>query len=263
MDLEIKDKIALIGGSSRGIGRAVAEGLALEGAQIILCARGEDSLNATAKNIRSKYRVKVLAESGDLTDSEFIGHLVEKGLEKFGRIDILVTNTGGPKGGTFAEVEDWDWMQAFEQTLQSANRLIRGCLPSMLENKWGRIVNLTSLTVKQPDPNLILSNAMRSAVVAMAKTLSTEVASGGVLVNNVCPGFTETDRLTDLADRLADRTESSRTSVFDQWKEKIPLGRLGRPEEIADLVVFLASARASYITGTTISVDGGFVRSTT
>jgi 3-oxoacyl-[acyl-carrier protein] reductase len=262
MNLEIKGRVALVGGSSQGIGKAVAEKLASVGVHLSLCARNADVLTATAKAIRSRYRVKVLAEAGDLADPVFIGSLVEKTLRKYERIDILVTNAGGPPGGTFEERGDAEWQDAFQLTFQSAARLIRGCLPSMKQNRWGRIVNLTSLTVKQPDPNLILSNALRTAVVAMAKTLATEVAPHGILVNNVCPGYTTTDRLKELADRLADRNESSRAAVMDQWEKEIPLGRLGKPEEIADLVAFLASERASYITGTTIAVDGGYIRGT-
>jgi 3-oxoacyl-[acyl-carrier protein] reductase len=196
----------------------------------------------------------------DLADASSIRALLEAAERRFGGVDILVTNSGGPPPGSFADLSDEQWQTATESLLFSVIRLARGVLPYMKEKRWGRIVSLVSVSVKQPIENLLLSNAIRPAVVGFAKSLSQETAPHGITVNCVAPGYTRTGRLDELAAARAKRTGSSVEGVFRAWEATIPAGRLGRPEELADLVVFLASERAGYLTGLTIPFDGGSVR---
>lgn len=261
MDLGLKDKVALVVAASRGLGKATALELAREGAQVVVTARGEVDLQAAAREIRRLTGGQVLAFRADVSVQQDVQALVSAAEAAYGRIDILVNNAGGPKSGQFTDVSDEDWLNAVNLNLMSAIRLTRLVLPGMRARRWGRIVNITSVSVKQPMPTLILSNAVRSGVVAMAKTLAGQVAAEGITVNNVCPGYTLTDRVRDLAAVNAKSQGASADEIIVQWEASIPARRLGKPEELAALIAFLVSERASYITGTTIQVDGGYVQS--
>lgn len=260
MNLGLEGKVALVAASSRGLGLAVAEELAGEGADLVTCARGEEELRRQAARIREESGVRVLAVPADVSVPEEVSRLVGSALEELGRVDVLVTNTGGPPAGRFEEHSLEDWRAATRTILESARNLILGVLPGMVERGWGRIVNVTSMAVKEPVDGLVLSNSLRAAVTGLARTLANEVASRGVTVNNVMPGYTRTARLEELAAAGAGE-DGDPAEAFRAWARRIPMGRLGEPRELAALVAFLASERASYITGQSIAVDGGRVRS--
>ena len=260
MDLGIKGKNALVAASSKGLGRAVAEELAAEGANLVMCARSAEALDKTSREITANTGVKVLAVPTDLTDSSAVENLLDRAHKEVGNIDILVTNTGGPPPGPFESHSSDAWATAVHQNLYSVLNLTRGVLPAMLESGWGRIVNITSVAVKEPVDGLILSNSIRAAVTGFAKTLANEVAGKGVTVNNVMPGFTMTDRLESLAKSRSEQSGSTVDEVFSSMAQTIPMQRIGTPREFAALVGFLASERASYITGVSIPVDGGVVK---
>ena len=260
MDLGLADKVALVAASSRGLGRAVAEELAAEGAALVLCARGEGALSRAASDIAEASSAEVLAHPTDLSQPDQVKQLVAAALQRFGRIDILVTNTGGPTPGKFADLDAEAWDLAVRQNLDSVLNLTRAVLPGMVERRWGRIVNITSIAVKQPVDNLILSNSVRAAVTGFARTLANEVARDGITVNNVMPGYTRTRRLEELAEKIAAARGISAGEALGSWEAEIPMGRLGECREFAALVAFIASERASYITGTSIPVDGGWIK---
>jgi 3-oxoacyl-[acyl-carrier protein] reductase len=260
MDLGLKDKVALVVAASRGLGRAVAEELAAEGASLVLCARGAEALEEARESI-ARAGVPVLALTADVTDPADVARVVGAGVEKFGRIDILVTNGGGPPAGRFESLGQEQWEAATRLTLYSAIELTRRVLPGMKERHWGRILNITSIAVKQPVENLILSNSLRAAVTGFARTLANEVAAEGITVNNILPGYTRTERLEELAGMMAAKEGISPAEFAARWEQEIPMRRLGEPREFAALAAFLVSERASYITGTSIQVDGGWIRS--
>jgi len=241
MNLGLKDRVAIVAASSKGLGKAVALGLAEEGVKLGLCARGEEELRRTASEIPTE----VLAEVVDVTIEAQVTRFVQTVLEKFGRIDICVTNAGGPPAKKFDDTSVEDWRSAVDLNFMSAVYFARAVLPHMKERRWGRLIAISSVAVLQPVDGLILSNASRSAVRGLVKSLSNEYAPHNVLVNNVCPGYTATERLKKL-------------NVHPE--AQIPMGRVATPEEFANLVVFLASERASYITGVSIPVDGGWTR---
>ncbi|SRR6266536_1319717 len=261
MDLGLKGRIALVAASSTGLGRAVADELAAEGAGLVLCARGPKALNAAREEITKSTGATVVAVVADLTKPEDAARVVQAGLEQFGRIDILVTNNGGPPTGQFESLTQEQWEAATRLTLYSALELTRQVLPGMKERNWGRILNITSIAVKQPVENLMLSNSLRAAVTGFARTLASEVATLGITVNNIMPGYTRTERLEDLAQMLADKEGVTRAEFASRWATEIPMRRLGEPRELAALAAFLVSERASYITGQSIAVDGGWIRS--
>lgn len=261
MDLGLRDKVALVAASSRGLGRAVAEELAREGASLVLCARAAQALDETADAIRRESGVRVTTVAADLAEPAGVGDVVHAALRDMGRVDVLVTNAGGPPAGPFEAHTPADWLHAVRTNLDSVVNLVRLVLPGMKERRWGRIVNITSIAVKQPVDNLILSNSVRSAVTGFARTLANEVASFNVTVNNVMPGYTATDRVTALAEKNAALRGTSADDERARWEREIPAGRLGDPRELAALVTFLASERASYTTGASIPVDGGWIRS--
>ena len=261
MDLGLKDKVALIAAGSRGLGRAVAEELAAEGASLVLCAREQHTLAETAAAIADSSGAHVLAVPADVTSVSDITRVVEAGNERFGRIDILVTNAGGPPAGTFDQLTREQWEEATRLTLFSAIELARQVLPGMKERRWGRILNITSIAVKQPVENLMLSNSLRAGLTGFARTLANEVAAQGITVNNILPGYTRTERLEELAQMMAEKQGISTAEFSAKWEKEIPMGRLGEPREFAALAAFLVSERASYITGTSIQVDGGWIRS--
>jgi 3-oxoacyl-[acyl-carrier protein] reductase len=260
MDLELKDRIALVAASSQGLGKAVAFGLAREGAKLAMCSRKASAVEAAAREIRDSTGADVFAAAADVTDEQQVGAFIQGVNERFGRIDICVANAGGPPAKPFDATTIEDWRRAIDLNLMSTLFLASQVLPGMRSRKWGRLVTITSLSVKQPVEGLILSNSVRAAVVGLVKTLSNEYAPDNVLVNNVCPGYTATDRLGELSEALAKSAHVSPAEIERRWTSHIPMGRLGRPEEFADVVVFLCSARASYVTGQSILVDGGCVK---
>lgn len=261
MDLGIKGKVALVAASSQGLGRAVTDELASEGAKLIMCARGEEALQTAARLIAEGTGAEVLAVAGDLSSATDIKRIVDSGLEHFGQIDILVTNSGGPQAGTFENLGRETWDDAVRGLLMSAVDLTRLVIPGMKERQWGRILNVTSIAAKQPVDNLILSNSIRAAVTGFARTLANEIAPFGVTVNNILPGYTATERVEDLARTLAEREGVDAADIRARWESEIPMRRLGQPKEFAALAAFLVSERAAYITGSSIAVDGGWIRS--
>ncbi len=260
MDLGLKDRVAIVAASSQGLGKAVAMGLAREGAKLALCARTEKTLEATAEEIRRATGVEVLARPVDVTVHDAVRRFVAETLERFGRVDICVTNAGGPPAKPFVQTSVEEWRRAVDLNLMSAVFLAREVLPHMQKRQWGRLIAITSVAVKQPIDNLILSNAVRSAVSGLVKTLSNEYARDNVLINSVLPGYTLTARLDELSANLAVAEGVERKAIHERWAAQAGLKRLGQPEEFANLVVFLASERASYITGQAIAVDGGFLK---
>lgn len=260
MDLKLRNRVALVAASSRGLGKAVAWGLAQEGAKLVICSREKSVLEKTADEIFLGTGVSVFPLAMDLTDPAQIDWLMEETLDLFGKIDILITNAGGPQPGSFEELSEKDWHKAIQLTLMSASRLTKAVIPSMRKQKWGRIIHMTSATVKQPIPELLLSNVLRPGVIGLTKSLALELAQDNILVNAVCPGYFATDRVDEIFHNKARAANTTVEEVKDQVMSQIPLGRMGSPEEFADLVVFLASDRASYITGSMIQIDGGYVK---
>jgi 3-oxoacyl-[acyl-carrier protein] reductase len=260
MDLGIKDRVAIVAASSQGLGKAVALALAREGAKLALCARSGAVLDAAAEEIRRETGVEVLARALDVTVQADIQSFVAAVAQRFGRVDICIANAGGPPSKTFAETTIEDWQAAANLNLMSTVYLAKETLPLMQQRHWGRFIAITSVSVKQPIDGLILSNAVRSGVSGLIKTLSNEYGRDGVLVNSVCPGYTATARLGELSRKLAAREGVGPEEIEGRWGRMTALGRVGRPEEFADTVVFLASERASYITGVSIAIDGGLVK---
>ena len=260
MDLGINGKIALVAAASKGLGRAVAEELAAEGATLVLCARGEAELQKTCIAIEAAHGQPVLGIAADLSTPAGVARVTSAALDRFGRVDILVTNTGGPPAGTFEQHGPEAWQAATSLLLTSVVELTRAVLPGMKAHGWGRILNITSIAVKQPVASLMLSNSLRAAVTGMARTLATEVAPLGITVNNILPGYTRTDRVEQLAQATADREGISTDDATARWTREIPMQRLGEPAEFAALAAFLCSARASYITASSIPVDGGWIK---
>jgi 3-oxoacyl-[acyl-carrier protein] reductase len=214
-------------------------------------------LAATAAEIHNATGAEVRSVEADLTDPAQILHLADETMRRYGRIDVLVTNNGGPPAGFFDDFDDGAWLAAHQLTLMSAVRLIRAVLPAMRAQQWGRIINITSVSVKQPIDNLMLSNVYRPGVIGLAKTLSAQVAAHGITINNVAPGYTRTDRVLELSQARAATEGKTVEEILAETTASYPMKRMGEPEELAALVAFLASERASYITGTTIQVDGG------
>jgi 3-oxoacyl-[acyl-carrier protein] reductase len=260
MDLGLTGRVALVGGSSRGLGYAVARELAAEGCALVICARDGDALESARSGIVEDTGAEVLGVVADLSDPEAVRVVTAAAFDAFGHVDVLVTNTGGPPAGAFESHSPGAWSRAVAQNLDSVLNLTRAVLPSMKQRRWGRIVNITSIAVKQPVDGLILSNSVRAAVTGFARTLANEVATFGITVNNVMPGYTRTERLEQLAAHNATSRGTSAADAYAQWEREIPMGRLGEPSEFAALVAFLASERAAYITGTSIPVDGGWIR---
>jgi 3-oxoacyl-[acyl-carrier protein] reductase len=261
MDLGLKEKVALVLAASKGLGRASAAVLAAEGAYVTIGARNKQVLERTAQEIRDDSGSRVLAVPTDVTKVEELEAIVAATIREFGHIDILVNNAGGPPSGTFETIGDVQWQSAFEANLLSAVRLIRLVLPHMRPTGSGRIINIVSTSVKEPIEGLLLSNAIRLGVIGLAKTLSIELAPDHITVNNVCPGRFLTDRLRQghmLKEKM--KQGISEAEALSNIAQDIPMGRIGNPEELGALVAFLASKQASYITGTTIQIDGGLVK---
>ena len=257
MDLGIKNRVALVAASSQGIGRATAEAFAAEGCRVAMCARNDEALQAVAKGIRTRCGVEVFAEAFDVTDAVAVRRFVAAIAAKFGSVDICVTNAGGPPAKGFLDASIKDWQRAIDANFLSTVYFAREVIPHMQRKQWGRIITITSITTKQPVANLVLSNAVRAAVVGLVKSLANEFGKDGILVNNVGPGFTATDRLKELAKARSSASGKSQQEIFDGWAADAPVNRLGEPREVAETIVWLASERASYITGQTVLVDGG------
>ncbi|MBF6628166.1 MAG: SDR family oxidoreductase [Proteiniphilum sp.] len=256
MNFNLQGKTAIIGGSSKGLGRACAIALALEGVNIVLCARNKEALRDTQQEIES-LGVKTLALTVDMTSGDDNARVVRETIARFGRIDILVNNSGGPKPGSFRDITEDDLDEAYASVLKYNIRMIRLCLPFMEKNGWGRIVNITSVTVKEPAPNMVLSNIFRAAVVSYAKSISKELIAKGITINNVCPGYFRTDRVTQLMQVRADEEEIT----VEEYEQKailaFPHKRYMNPQELGDMVCYLCSDQACSVNGTTIQIDGG------
>ncbi|GAB5482488.1 MAG: SDR family oxidoreductase [Parasphingorhabdus sp.] len=255
MKLKLENKTVLVTAGSKGIGLATALGFHESGANVAICGRSQDNLDAAAAQMPG-----CLALTGDVSQGEDIDRVVGAVADKFGGIDILVNNAGGPPPGLFEDLADADWDQAVQLTLMSVIRATRLVLPHMRAQKWGRIINISSSGVKQPVPGLTLSNSIRMAVLGWAKTLANQVAGDNILVNTVCPGFTNTDRVTQILENQSRASGKSTEEIAAGIAAQIPMQRIGEPEEVANLAIFLGSEAASYITGTAIQVDGGSVQ---
>lgn len=257
MDLKLKNKVAYIGGSSKGIGKGIAIQLAKEGCNLILCARNKESLEETAEIIRKDYAVDVLAIPSDLSNMSDVKKSVEKGLEHFKTIDILIANSGGPKPGTFFNLQDEDWTSAYNSVLLYVIELYKLIIPVMKKNKWGRIINITSLSVKEPAETLLLSNVFRSGVTALAKSISKELYEQGITINNVAPGAFKTNRAIQLMQNKAEIEGKTYDEVEKELSATLPGNKFSSIEDIGNLVAFLVSDLAGEITGTTIQMDKG------
>lgn len=256
MDLGLKDKVAVIAAASQGLGKAVAQTLAAEGARVAICARDARALDRAAREIDGE----VLAHVCDVTKEDEVARFLSSVRTRFGPIDVCVTNAGGPPSKPFEQTSVEDWENAVRLNLMSTLYFARNVLPEMKERRWGRLITITSISVKHPLDGLILSNSVRASVMGLVKSLANEYGPSNVLVNNVCPGFTATDRLNSLADKLAAEQNVTPDAIRERWASNCALRRVGRPEEFAAAVAFLASERASYITGQSIAIDGGFAK---
>ncbi len=252
MKLGLEGRTALVMAGSQGIGLASARGFHAAGANVAICARSQEALDEAAAIMPG-----CLALQADVLSADDIARVVSETAARFGTIDVLVNNAGGPPPGLFDTLSDDDWQNAVNLTLMSAVRTTRAVLPMMRERRWGRVVNISSFGVKQPVPGLTLSNSIRMAVLGWAKTLSNQVAADNILVNTVCPGWTRTARVASMVAHQSAATGHDAQTVENEIAKHIPLARLGEAEEIANMVVFFGSEAASYITGTAIAVDGG------
>ncbi|MFZ5584402.1 MAG: SDR family oxidoreductase [Thermodesulfobacteriota bacterium] len=260
MDMGLKGRVACVAGASQGLGRATALGLAAEGCDLAVCARNQDKLKDLAAEAGERFGVRVLWRAVDLAQPGQAEAFAGEMAAQMGRLDVLIVNAGGPPAGVFADFSEEQWLQAVRLTLLSAQGLARGALPAMRRQKWGRIVNLTSISTKQPLPAMILSNSIRAAVIGWAKSLADEVAKDNITVNNICQGWIMTERVEQILAYRSQQLGLTREALEAQVLAQIPLGRIGRPEEMADLAVFLASERAGYITGASVAIDGGLYR---
>lgn len=262
MDFQIKGKTVLVTAASKGIGRATAELFIKEGCKVAICSSNKENLMKAATELKKQFSIEPLWEVCNINNPQDIENLIKYVNNELGSVDILVNNCGGPAPGFFEDLDESKWSDAFDQVLMSAVRFIKQVLPAMKEKHWGRIINITSISVKQPIENLLLSNAFRNAVTALAKTVSSEVGKYNITINNVAPGYTLTSRIYELAVERAKKSGESHEHVLAMMANEVPMKRLARPDEVAAAVVFLASEITGYITGSTIGVDGGIIKST-
>ena len=260
MDTGLKGKAVIVAASSLGMGRAAAVAFAAEGARVAMCARNEKELQAAAEEVRGRHKAQVFAAPLDVTDGNAVERYVQRVLGEFGAVDVCVTNAGGPPSKNFLSASIEDWRKAVDLNFLSVVHFARAVVPQMQKKKWGRFITLTSVSVKQPIADLVLSNAVRASVVGLVKSMANEFGKDGITVNNVAPGYVTTDRLKELAAVRAKAAGIQPEDMYKKWAADVPLGRLGRPEEVADTIVWLASERASYITGQTVLVDGGIYK---
>jgi 3-oxoacyl-[acyl-carrier protein] reductase len=260
VELGIRGRAALVAGASAGIGKAIASALSEEGARVAMLARDRDRIARAAEDISAKTGGVVLPIVCDVRHKDQIEAAISQTNEKYGVIDILVCNAGGPPMKHFDQMSDSDWDDAYSLNLKSTIRLCAAVLPAMKEQRWGRIINVTSIVALQANESLILSSTMRPGVHGLSKSLSNEYAPFGITVNTICPGYTNTERLIELAATTSRATGVSAEQVYADWAKNIPAGRLGKPEELGALAAFLASDRAGYINGVTINIDGGFIK---
>jgi len=260
METGLRNRVAIVAGASQGLGRAAAFALAAEGAQVALCSRNQEAIERTTAEIRRQCGVETRGEAVDVRNSAAVERFVENTAAAFGRIDVCVTNAGGPPARQFLETTDSEWDDAFELNLRSAIVFARATIPQMQKRNWGRIVTISSVTVRQPQPQLVLSNAIRAGVMGLVRSLANEFGKDGITVNNVGPGYTATERLKELSAKRAAALGQSEEEIERGWVEQIPVRRLGKPEEVADAIVWLASERAAYVNGQTILVDGGLYK---
>lgn len=257
MDLGLQERVVIVAASSEGIARAAADRFAEEGARLAMCSRDSEKLNRAANEIRDRHGAEVLTEPVDVTDATAVGRFVDRVAEELGGVDVCVTNAGGPPAKMFLETTGEEWQRAIELNLLSIVHFARAVVPYMQRRKWGRIVTITSVSVRQPVYDLVYSNTVRAGALGLVKSLSNEFGKDGITVNNVAPGYTATERLKDLAEKRAKQQGLSADDYMERMGAESVLGRVGRPEEVADTIVWLASECASYITGQTLLVDGG------
>lgn len=257
MDLGLRNRKVLVTGASYGIGAAIAEGFAKEGSELAIVARSPERLHGVAEQLRKTCQGTVHEITADLSTPEGIDTILAFVNTQWQGIDVLVNNTGGPPAGSFESFDIEEWQRQAEGLLFSVVRMVRGVIPHMRTRQWGRIITISSVAAKEPTQNLVLSNTYRAGLLALTKTLATELAADNILVNGVLPGFTETERIVELAEVKAHQQGVSTESIMEEFRQQIPLKRLAKPEEIAAMVIFLASQQASYLTGNNIHVDGG------
>lgn len=260
MDLGLKGRVAVVAGGSMGLGFAVAKRFVREGAKVAICGLDDPSLPQAKKDIEAELGGEVMAIPADVTDAEQAANFVRAAVKHFGTLDILVNNAGGPPSMTFLDIDDKMWEHGFRLNLLSTIIMTREAVPIMKEKRWGRIINMTSISVKQPINGLILSNTIRAGVSGLAKSLSNDLAPFNVTVNSVCPGYTLTERVRSLSVAVAAKEGKKPEEIIKRWEAEIPMGRLGTPDEFAGLVAFLASEIAGYITGAAIQIDGGWYK---
>ena len=260
MNTGLKDRVAVVAAASQGLGRATAEALAAEGARVAICSRNEKNIQAVAAVLREKFKSDVLTHTLDVTDEKGVKKFIEAVAQKYGRIDVCVCNAGGPPGRGFLATTSEEWRKAFEMNLMSTVHLTREVLPHMQRAHWGRVIVITSLSVRQPIPDLVYSNTIRTGILGLMRSLSNEFGHDGITFNTVAPGYTTTDRLKELAHHRAQAAGLETKDIIERWAKDSAAGRLSQPQEIADAIVFLASERASMITGQTLLVDGGAYR---
>ncbi len=261
MNLGLENKVAIVTAASKGLGRAVVEALLEEGAKVAFCSSNLENLNKTLQEFQAKFGNNVFAKTCDLNNENSIEEFYSAVISNFGEVNILVNNCGGPKAGYFEDMQKSDWDAGYKQVLRSAVKFTELVIPSMKKSKWGRIINITSLSVKQPVDNLLLSNVFRSGLTAFAKTLSNTYAEFGITVNNIAPGHILTERLKSLIEFRAKETGRTYEEIFSEMTNVMPVKRFGKPQELAAMAAFLASEKAAFITGTTIQVDGGMIKS--
>ncbi len=260
MESGLKGKVVIVAGASQGMGRATAQAFASEGAIVAICARTDKTLQAAAEQIRQETSAQVFAMPVDVSDPEQVKLFVGGVAERFGRVDVCVANAAGPPPKTFLDISPNEWQSAFEMNFMSVVHLAREVIPHMRRNRWGRMITITSTSVRQPIADLVLSSSIRPAVVGLMKSMAIEFGKHGITFNNVAPGYTKTGRLTEVAGPRAQAAGVAEEEIYNRWAAEVPLKRLGKPEEIADAILWLASERASYVTGQTILVDGGIYK---